>query len=137
MKVKVSTIAFSKNILLVQTLLKHFPDAIVNDSGKRINDGDLIDYFADADAVIVGLEKITPELLDKLPNLRIISKYGVGLDNIDLGACENRGIVVGWTGGVNKRSVAEMALGFMIALCRNLFSTSNELKQSIWNKSFE
>ena len=135
MKVKVSTIAFSKNILLVETLLKHFPDAVVNYSGKRINDVELIDYFADAEAIIVGLEKITPELLDKLPKLKIIAKYGVGLDNIDLLACENRGIVVGWTGGVNKRSVAEMSLGFMLALCRNLFSTSNDLKQLIWNKS--
>ncbi len=135
MKVKVSTIAFSKNKLLVETLLKHFPDALVNDSGKRISDGELIKYFADAEAVIVGLEKITPELLDKLPKLRIIAKYGVGLDNIDLVACKNRGIVVGWSGGINKRSVAETALGFMIALCRNLFSTSNELKQFIWNKS--
>ena len=135
MKVKVSTIAFSKNKLLVEDLLKHFPDAVVNDSGKRINDGELIDYFADAEAVIVGLEIITPELLDKLPKLRIIAKYGVGLDNIDLDACKNRGILVGWSGGINKRSVAEMALGFMIALCRNLFSTSNELKQFIWNKS--
>lgn len=135
MKVKVSTIAFSKNKLLVETLLNHFPDAEVNDSGKRINDGELIDYFADAEAVIVGLERITPELLDKLPKLRIIAKYGVGLDNIDLIACKNRGILVGWSGGINKRSVAEMALGFMIALCRNLFSTSNELKQFIWNKS--
>ena len=135
MKVKVSTIAFSKNKLLVEDLLKHFPDAVVNDSGKRMNDGELIDYFADAEAVIVGLEIITPELLDKLPKLRIIAKYGVGLDNIDLDACKNRGILVGWSGGINKRSVAEMALGFMIALCRNLFSTSNELKQFIWNKS--
>jgi phosphoglycerate dehydrogenase-like enzyme len=135
MKVKVSTIAFSKNILLVESLLKHFPDAVVNNSGKRINDVELIDYFADAEAVIVGLEKITPELLDKLPKLKIIAKYGVGLDNIDLIACKNRGITVGWSGGVNKRSVSEMALGFMLALCRNLFSTSNELKQLIWNKS--
>ena len=135
MKVKVSTIAFSKNKLLVEDLLKHFPDAVVNDSGKRMNDGELIDYFADAEAVIVGLEIITSELLDKLPKLRIIAKYGVGLDNIDLDACKNRGILVGWSGGINKRSVAEMALGFMIALCRNLFSTSNELKQFIWNKS--
>ena len=50
MKVKVSTIAFSKNKLLVEDLLKHFPDAVVNDSGKRMNDGELIDYFADAEA---------------------------------------------------------------------------------------
>ena len=135
MKVKVSTIAFSKNKLLVETLLKHFPDAEINYTGKRLNDVELIDYFADAEAVIVGLERLTPELLDKLPKLKIIAKYGVGLDNIDLIACKDRGIVVGWSGGVNKRSVAEMALGFMLSLCRNLFSTSNELKKLIWNKS--
>jgi D-3-phosphoglycerate dehydrogenase len=59
----------------------------------------------------------------------------VGLDNIDLDFCKERNVVVGWTGGVNKESVAEMALGFMIALTRNLFSTSNQLKQLTWNKS--
>ena len=89
----------------------------------------------DADAVIVGLEKITPELLNKLPRLKMIAKYGVGLDNVDMTACSDRGIRIGWTGGVNKRSVAEMALGFMLALIRNLYSTSNQMKQMVWNKS--
>ncbi|MCA6439610.1 MAG: phosphoglycerate dehydrogenase, partial [Chitinophagaceae bacterium] len=88
-----------------------------------------------AEGIIVGLEPITPQLLDKLPDLRIIAKYGVGLDNINLSACAERGIQVGWTGGVNKTSVAEMALGFMLALSRNLYSTSNQLKQGVWNKS--
>lgn len=135
MKVRVSTIAFSKNKSLVDILLNHFPDAKINVEGKRMNDDELVNFFFDADAVIVGLEKMSPEILDKLPNLRMIAKYGVGLDNIDLNACEERGIRIGWTGGVNKRSVAEMALGFMLALCRNLYSTSNEMKQLIWNKS--
>jgi len=135
MKVKVSTIAFSKNQSLVNLLQQHFPDAEVNTQGKRMNDDDLIQFFSDADAVIVGLEKITPELLDRLPKLKLIAKYGVGLDNVDLTACSDRGIRIGWTGGVNKRSVAEMALGFMLALCRNLYSTSNLMKQLVWNKS--
>jgi phosphoglycerate dehydrogenase-like enzyme len=135
MQVRVSTIAFSKNKSLVDILLKYFPDAKVNVEGKRMNDDELVNFFSDADAVIVGLEKMTPEILDKLPRLRLIAKYGVGLDNIDLIACQERGIRIGWTGGVNKRSVAEMALGFMLALCRNLYSTSNEMKQMIWNKS--
>lgn len=135
MKVKVSTIAFSKNQSLVNLLQKDFPDAEVNIKGLRMNDDELINFFSDADAVIVGLEKVTPELLDKLPNLKMIAKYGVGLDNIDLNACKERGVQIGWTGGVNKRSVAEMALGFMLALCRNLYSTSNEMKQLVWNKS--
>lgn len=134
MKVKVSTLAFSNNQYLVNELLKEFPDAIVNTAGIRMKGDDLLDYFSDADAAIVGLEPINADFLDKLPTLRIIAKYGVGLDNIDLEACKERGVRVGWTGGVNKRSVAEMALGFMLALSRNLYITSNQLKQLNWNK---
>ena len=135
MKVKVSTIAFSKNLTLVNLLKQHFPDAEVNNEGVRMNNDDLVQFFSDADAVIVGLEKITSELLDKLPKLKMIAKYGVGLDNVDLKACSDHSIHIGWTGGVNKRSVAEMALGFMLSLCRNLYSTSNQMKQMVWNKS--
>ena len=135
MKVKVSTLAFSNNQFLVNALLQEFPDAEVNTLGVRMKDDALIDYFADADGAIVGLEPVTPEFLDKLPKLRIIAKYGVGLDNIDLEACKERKVNIGWTGGVNKRSVAEMALGFMLALSRNLYVTSNQLKQLHWNKN--
>jgi phosphoglycerate dehydrogenase-like enzyme len=135
MKVKVSTLAFSNNQYLVNALLMEFPDAEVNTLGVRMKDDALIDYFADADGAIVGLESVTAEFLDKLPKLRIIAKYGVGLDNIDLEACKERKVNIGWTGGVNKRSVAEMALGFMLALSRNLYVTSNQLKQLHWNKN--
>jgi D-3-phosphoglycerate dehydrogenase len=134
MKVKVSTLAFSNNQYLVNALLAEFPDAIVNTAGVRMKGDTLLDYFSDAEAAIVGLEPITAEFLDKLPALRIIAKYGVGLDNIDLEACKERNVTIGWTGGVNKRSVAEMALGFMLALSRNLYITSNQLKQLNWNK---
>lgn len=135
MKVKVSNLAFSNNKYLVDRLLQEFPDAEVNCKGTRINADALAEYFLEAEGVIVGLELITPAILDKLPNLRIIAKYGVGLDNIDLNGCKERNITVGWTGGVNKRSVAEMSLGFMLALSRNLYSTSNQLKESLWNKA--
>jgi D-3-phosphoglycerate dehydrogenase len=135
MKIKVSNRAFSNNKYLVDCLLAEFPDAVVNAEGILYNNEALIEYFSDADAAIVGLELITADLLDKLPKLKMIAKYGVGLDNIDIEACAQRNINVGWTGGVNKRSVAEMALGFMLALCRNLFITSNQLKSGNWNKS--
>jgi phosphoglycerate dehydrogenase-like enzyme len=134
MKVKVSNIAFSKNEYLVECLLKEFPDAEVNTKGIRMNGDALVDYFTKTEAAIVGLELITPSLLKQLPNLKMIAKYGVGLDNIDLKACTERNVEIGWTGGVNKRSVSEMTLGFMLMLSRNLFTTSNELKQMVWNK---
>jgi phosphoglycerate dehydrogenase-like enzyme len=135
MKVKVSNLAFSNNSYLVEQLKNEFADAEINSAGLRMNDDALVDYFFDAEGVVVGLELITPQILDRLPNLKIIAKYGVGLDNIDLQACRERDIIVGWTGGVNKRSVAEMSLGFMLALSRNLYLTSNQLKDSVWNKA--
>ena len=134
MKVKVSTIAFSKNEYLVECLLKEFPDAEVNTEGVRVNGSDLVDYFSDTEAAIIGLELITPSILEQLPKLKMISKYGVGLDNIDLNACKENNIKIGWTAGVNKRSVSEMTLGFMLMLSRNLFTTSNKLKQMVWDK---
>lgn len=134
MKVKVSNVAFSKNPYLVGKLLAEFPDAIINEKGTRMSNEKLVGYFSDAEAAIVGLEAINAELLDKLPQLKMIAKFGVGLDNIDLEACKQRNITVGWTGGVNRRSVAEMTLGFMLALSRNLFSTSAQLKEGNWNK---
>jgi len=135
MKVRVSNIAFSKNSYLTDLLQQEFPGSLINDSAVRMNDDDLIEFFFDAEAVIVGLEKIDPHLLDRLPSLRMIAKFGVGLDNIDIKACKERNISVGWTSGVNRRSVAEMVIGFMITLCRNLYVTSNQLKELKWNKS--
>lgn len=135
MKVKVSTVAFSKNKYLVDALVQEFPDAVVNDAGQRLQDSQLIEYLHDADAAIIGLEQINGAVLDQLPSLKMIAKYGVGLDNIDLEACKSRNVTIGWTGGVNKRSVAEMSLGFMLALIRNLYITSNQLKQQVWNKN--
>ena len=134
MKVKVSTIAFSKNKYLVECLLKEFPDAEVNTAAVRVNGKALVDYFTETEAAIVGLELITPDIIKQLPKLRMIAKYGVGLDNIDLKACKENNVKIGWTGGVNKRSVAEMTLGFMLMLSRNLFKTFNELKKMVWNK---
>lgn len=135
MKICVSTVAFSNNNKLVNELKNFFTNVVVNEKGIRIPENELADFYQDAEGIIVGLEKITPELLDQLPKLKIIVKYGVGLDNIDIDECKKRDIQIGWTGGVNKRSVAEMALGFMLALTRNLYITSNQLKNNIWNKN--
>lgn len=135
MNIVVTSPSFSSNKTLQQEIYKYFPKAKLNLDGKRFNKKDLIEYIKDADAIIVGLEPIDKEVLEQCQNLKIVSKYGVGLNNIDLESCKKRDITIGWTGGVNKLSVAEMTLGYMLMLCRNLFITSNELKNGIWNKS--
>jgi phosphoglycerate dehydrogenase-like enzyme len=134
MKIKATSTSFSKHPRLRAALLAHFPDAEFNDDGLKYTRAELIDYVKDADGVVLGLEQVDDEVLASCPNLKIIAKYGVGLDNLDVDACEKRGIAVGWTGGTNKRSVAEMDLCFMLAMARNLYRTSLDLMDGTWNK---
>lgn len=125
---------FSNTPELVDELRKHFADVKLNHE-RKLAHNELAAFIGDAEGAIVALESIDGYVLDQCPNLKIISKYGVGLDNIDLEACKQRNIRIGWTGGINRLSVAEMTIGFMLALSRNLFRTSTELKRGIWNKN--
>lgn len=134
MLIKATSTSFSKHPRLRAALLADFPDAVFNDDGRKYSRAELIDYLYDADGVVLGLEEIDDEVLEACPSLKIVSKYGVGLDNLDQQACAKRRIAVGWTGGVNKRSVAEMDLCFMLALARNLYRTSLDLMDGHWNK---
>lgn len=135
MNISITSPSFSSNVILQREILTYFPKSTLNLLGTRFNKKELISYIKDADGVIVGLEVIDDEVLQACPNLKIISKYGVGLNNIDLEACKKRGIKIGWTGGVNRLSVAEMTLGYMLMFTRNLYTTSNQLKNGQWNKS--
>ncbi len=135
MKIAASSPSFSKNQLLQREIRRHFANVRLNSEGERFDKEGLIEFVGDADALVVGLEPVDGEVLDRCPNLKMISKYGVGLNNIDIEECRRRGVAIGWTGGVNRLSVAEMTLGFMLMLVRNLYRTSNELKSGTWNKS--
>jgi D-3-phosphoglycerate dehydrogenase len=134
LKITVTSPSFSNNELLCRELIKYYPQALINISSIRFSGKDLSRYINDADAVIIGLEKIDENLLSECPNLKFIAKYGVGLDNIDMAACAAHNVKVGWTGGVNKLSVAEMTIAFMLSLSHNIFLTSEQLKRGEWNK---
>ncbi|NOX16328.1 MAG: phosphoglycerate dehydrogenase [Epsilonproteobacteria bacterium] len=135
MKIIATSPSFSKNKILQDEIYTYFPDAKLNLDGIRFKKTEFIEFIKDADAVIVGLEPIDEEVLQHCKNLKMVSKYGVGLNNIDKEACKKRDIAIGWTGGVNKLSVAEMTLGFMLMFSRNLFTMTNQLKNGNWNKS--
>ena len=117
-----------------ENLLATFPNAVFNETDKYFSEEQLIEFLGDADAVLVGRDPITEKVLTSLPKLQIVSKYGVGLDNIDQEAIERHGKVFGFTAGVNRLSVAELALGFMIGLCHNIFKSGFALKSRNWEK---
>lgn len=134
-KVAVTSPSFSAHPVLQEEILRSFPGTKLNLAGVRYKEQALIDYVKDADALVIGLEQIDQTVIDQCTNLKIIAKYGVGLNNLDLDYCATKNIKIGWTGGVNRRSVSEMVLGFMIGLGRNLYPTSNQLSEGVWNKS--
>lgn len=133
-RIKVTSRAFSKHPILRQELLELFPGSTLNPDGPETGIPDLEEFLQDADGLILGLERMDRPLLQRLKRLKIIAKYGVGLDNLDQAAAVELGISVGWTGGVNKRSVSEQTLGFMLGMSRNLFNSGFQLKQGVWNK---
>lgn len=133
--VKVSSPSFSQDQTLRSELAARFGTVVFNETGHRFDRDGLAAYLRDADAAIVGLERVDDGVLGSCPRLRIIAKYGVGLDGIDLEACRARGVAIGWTGGVNRRSVSELTLCFLLGLFRNVFVTSAKLcRTGEWHK---
>ena len=133
-RVAVTPPAFCKSPSLKTELLDHFPNAAFNEKDRYLAGPELVDFLADADAALIGRDSINTELIGSLPKLRMIAKYGVGLDNLDQEALSCAGIELRVAFGTNRRSVAELTLGFMIGLCHNMSSGSEELKRGVWHR---
>ncbi len=133
-KIGVTPPALCKSSSARQIALKNFPNAFFNETGHYFSEEELVEFLINADAVLIGRDPVNEKVLSSLPNLKMVSKYGVGLDNIDQDALQRRGVTLGFTAGVNKLSVAELTLGFMLGLCHNIFKTGFELKQNNWEK---
>lgn len=134
MKVAVTSKSFSKNEILIEEFKNNFDEIKLNHSSKKLTDEELIDFLKNCDGAIIALEEFNKNVIDNLPNMKAISKFGVGLNNIDIEYAKSKNIKIGWEKGVNKQSVAEMTLGFMLMLIRNLYVTSNLLSNGIWQK---
>ncbi len=132
MKIAVISPLFSRSNELVTTLRSHFPDTTINADNTLKTKEDIIAYLQEMDGAIVGREEIDDEILQACPKLKILSRYGVGLDNVDVEALKKRNIHLGWTGGTNCNSVAEITLYFMLSLMRNTYTTATLLKQHTW-----
>ena len=88
-RIAVTSISFGKSARLRTELKQVFPNSFFNENGRRFNEAELIEFLKDADAAVVGVEPITDLVLSKTSQLKIISKYGVGLDSIDQDALKN------------------------------------------------
>ncbi|MBD62887.1 MAG: phosphoglycerate dehydrogenase [Gammaproteobacteria bacterium] len=132
--VAVTSRSFSKNFSLVEELKKHYSNVLLNHTGKTLKDEELIEFLKKADKAIIGIEKITDSLLSQLPNLKVISKYGVGLNNIDLDLLKNHNVRLGFTPGVNKQSVAELALALILTGLKKIQENNIDILNGNWSQ---
>lgn len=138
-RIAVASRSFSKNETLKTELLGAFgndPDVTIsfNDAGLSLSGEELIRFLQNADRAIIALETINDEVLSACPSLRVIGKYGVGLNNIDLDACARHDVRIGWTPGVNRQSVAEMCVALAISVQRRLFESNRRILEGKWGQ---
>ncbi len=82
----------------------------------------LLDAVADADAMIIRSDKVTPEVLDVAKQLKIVARAGAGYDNVDCAYAKEKGVVVENTPGQNSNAVAELVFGLMVYAVRNFYN---------------
>lgn len=130
--IAVTSRSFSLHPVLREELLARYDNVRFNDEGLALKGEALIDFARGRRKLITALERIDEAFLSAAPELEVISKYGVGTDMLDKAALIRHGIRLGWTGGVNKRSVTELALSFMISLLHLVPQTSLEVREGGW-----
>jgi len=128
----VASRSFSKHPILRDEVLKRYPDAKFNDEGLTFDSESLANFLQGYEKAITALEKIDEKLLSELPELKVIGKFGVGLDMLDLNAMKKYGVKLGWRGGVNKRSVSELVVSFAINLLHRVAYANAEVKNGEW-----
>jgi D-3-phosphoglycerate dehydrogenase len=93
---------------------------------------ELAAVIGDADGIMVGLEKVDAELLARAPKLRVVSRFGVGFDTLDIPGCTRQGVLVGVVNGANDLSVAEHAMMLMLAVARRTVEYDASVRAGTW-----
>lgn len=107
-------------------------EVIVNETGRPLTSSEVAELLPGCDGYIAGLDVIDRQALRAADRLRVISRYGVGLDNVDLRAAAEKNIVVTYTPGANSVSVAELTLGLLLALARRIPQAAQATRGGEW-----
>jgi len=109
-------------------------EIIFNTLSQKMTSDELIKYAYDATGIIAGTELYSKEVLEQLSKLKVISRLGVGMDNIDLKIAKQKGVKIYKTQTTPAPAVAELVLGLMLDLARKISHQNNTLKSGTWKK---
>jgi phosphoglycerate dehydrogenase-like enzyme len=132
--VAVTSRSFSRNEVLRAETLERYSHVTFNDEGLSLEGDSLVAFLAGHPLAITALEKIDETVLERLPELKAISKVGVGIDMLDLRAMERHGVRLAWSRGTNARSVSELTIALTLALLRHLPTVTRLVRDGEWRQ---
>ena len=120
-----------------KAMIEAYADEIVyNPYNRPLEPDEIIPLLDGVQGFIAGLDYITAEVINKAPeSLRVISRYGAGVDRVDLNAAKAKGIVVTNTPGTNAVAVCELAFGLMLSLARSIPKLDSSVKNGQWPRN--
>jgi D-3-phosphoglycerate dehydrogenase len=134
-KVLVTPTSYGANDPALRTQLEaEVGEVIYNTSGKPLTSNQLVHMLTGVHGYIAGLDNIDRTALSAADQLKVIARYGVGIDAVDLEAAKEKKIIVTNTPGANSGSVAELTIGLMISLLRNIPEAVNATKSGEWSR---
>jgi len=135
MKIVITTSSFATyDSSPLDELGKNQIDYTINLYGRKLTKDEVVDLAKDADGLVAGTEPLNEEVLRKLPELKVISRCGAGLDNVDLEKAKELNIKVFFFFYGPTLAVAELTLGLMLDLLRKITTMDRELRKSLWKK---
>jgi len=135
MKVFVSTHPFgSTSDIPMKLVRENGIELFKNEHGRKISSTELAQDIKDAEILVAGTEKVTEEVLKNAPNLKLISRVGIGLDGIDFDLCKQYGVRVAYTPDAPTMAVAELCVGMILDLARKITDTNINIKNDIWHR---
>ncbi|MDP3726663.1 MAG: phosphoglycerate dehydrogenase [bacterium] len=115
-------------------LEKNNIEIIVPPVYERLSENELLQLICDVDGVLCGDDQFTARVLDAAPKLKVISKWGTGIDSIDAHTAEKLGIRVCRTSNAFTEPVADTIMGYILCFARNIVSMDKLMKGGIWKK---
>ena len=115
-------------------LREHGYEIINNPYGRKLTEDEVIELAKDCVGIVAGVEPLTARVMDALPNLKVISRVGVGMDSVDLEYAKQKGIIVVNTPDGPTRGVAELTLAMTLSLLRRIPQADAALHQRKWKK---
>lgn len=109
-------------------------EVVLNETGGILDKEQMKALIADCVGIVVGIDPLDGDVLAAAPKLRAVAKYGVGIDNIDINYCKERGIKVSRTVGANSEAVADYTLALMLAVARRVTVIDQKCRRLDWGK---